>query len=178
MTFLDNNDAGDFQVQPAAHVRAGFKARTTNADPGYAMEAGRGFDALKYALSLMTGTLLLDLVKADRTVVDRALGENALDAIAVARDALSACAPRDLAGQHHLHHLQRALEHVEDAAEWGVRQANLIDANYTDMYCASIRAAWDELKKLDALMTGFGMVDLSQSCCAFHDRLAAQLARA
>ncbi len=177
MRFLDNSDKDSLQPQPGAHLHAMRASREAGPDPEYRMQAGRGFDALKHALTLLTGTLLLDLVKAERTVADRALTEKAAESVAEARAAILSCKPRDEVARHHLHHLRRALEQVDEITGWAGRQADLIQSDRSAAFSDAIRAAWDELKKLDGLMQGFQMIDLGQSCCAYHDRLIRQIAQ-
>lgn len=135
------------------------------------------FDALKHALTLLTGTLLLDLVKAERTVADRALTEKAAESVAEARAAILSCKPRDEVARHHLHHLRRALEQVDEITGWAGRQADLIQSDRSAAFSDAIRAAWGRAEKLDGLMQGFQMIDLGQRCCAYHDRLIRQIAQ-
>jgi hypothetical protein len=169
MQFLDNNDKHAFT--PAADTTrepAGVRqADTAEADLEYAIEAARGFEALKYAASVLTGTLLLDLTKSDRTVQSCALNEKARAALEEARESMSLARARSENARHHNHHMRLALGHLEDASGRADREANLIVSEADTMFSA-ISAAWDELKKLNALVQGFQTVDLSQSCCAFH----------
>jgi len=171
MRFLDNNDKHTFRSAPdiARETTGDPTEGAAEADLQYAIEATRGFEALKHAASLLTGTLLLDLTKSDRTVQSCTLNEKARAALEEARDSISLARARSENARHHNHHMRLALGHLEDVSSRADRMANLI-ASAADTVFPAISAAWDELKKLDALVAGFQTVDLSQSCCAFHKR--------
>lgn len=177
MTFLDNNSSKDFAQRPAGHLEDQLDSRMSSGDVDYKLQAGRAFDEIRYALSLLTGTLLLDLVKADRTVVDRSLAEKAMEAISDARDAVRSCKPVSETARHHHHHVERALRLVADAAEWASKQRNLVGSDRSDAFDDAIHASWDELKKLDTLINGFQMIDLSQGCCSYHQNMVNSLSR-
>jgi vacuolar-type H+-ATPase subunit H len=171
MQFLDNNDKHAFM--PAADTSresAGAKqGNPAEADLEYAIEAERGFEALKYAASLLTGTLLLDLTKSDRTVQSCALNEKARAALEEAREFISLARAKSENARHHSHHMRLALAYLEDASGQADREANLI-LSEADTVFSAVSSAWNELKKLNALVQGFQTVDLLQSCCAFHRR--------
>jgi len=179
MRFLDSSDRNSFSARPDGppDVATCIRPDTTDSDVDYALEVNRGFEALKYAAALLTGTLLLDLTGSDRTVQDRALADKACDALTEARDAVLSARPRSINARHHNYHLRAALEHLVAAADIASHRAELIAGPDADTIYAAIYAAWDELKKLDGLMAGFQMVDLTQSCCAFHARQMTRLAQ-
>lgn len=177
MQFLDNNDRQAFQPKaemactPADFAAAG----TAETDAAYAADASRAFAALKYAASLVTGTLLLDLTGSDRTVQDRALTEKARGALEEARASIAGLKPVSDNALHHRHHLRRAGSFLNEAVRLGERKSDLVRGEDSEAVFKTVQAGWDELKKLDALIAGFHTVDLGQGCCAYHAQRMAQL---
>lgn len=179
MHFLDNHSKAHFEAGDNRPKLAEDFAAVGNqeGDFSYVVEAGRGFDALKYAASLLTGTLLLDLTGSERTVQDQTLTQKALDALKEARDHALSSKPNSDRAAHHKHHMLLALEHLTDAAAHGNKSANLICDVRSEAVFQAIRAAWSELNKLDHLLKGFRTIDLNQSCCSYHAKQTARLVR-
>lgn len=179
MHFLDKTSNARAEPMIAATVSAAHIAVQENSegDVDYAINVGRGFEALKYAASLLTGTLLLDLVGSERTVRDQALTQKAQEALAEAQDHILSSAPRSDRARHHKHHLIRAFQHLTDAASRADQSANLLRDTRSEEVFQAIRSAWSELEKLGQLLKGFYTVDLSQSCCAYHAEQMARFAK-
>jgi len=179
MHFLDNHSQTHFEAGGVGPESSEDFAAAGNQDKDvlYAVEAGRGFDALKYAASLLTGTLLLDLTGSDRTVQDQALSKKAQDALKEAREHVLSANPCSDLARHHKHHMLLALQYLTEAATRGEKSANLIRDTRSEAVFQAIRAAWSELNKLDQVLKGFRTIDLSQSCCAYHTKLTARLVR-
>ncbi|WP_116324366.1 hypothetical protein [Cupriavidus taiwanensis] len=178
MHFLDNHSKAHFEAGDTTPKLAQDSAASGNqeGDLSYVVEAGRGFDALKYAASLLTGTLLLDLTGSERTVQDQTMTQKALDALKEARDHVLSSQPNSDRAAHHKHHMRLALEHLTDAAAHSDKSANLIRDVRSEAVFQAIRAAWSELNQLNQLMNGFRTIDPNQSCCAFHAKQIARLA--
>lgn len=179
MHFLDNHSRAHLEAGKAGPQSAEDFAAAGNRDRdvSYAVEAGRGFDALKHAASLLTGTLLLDLTGSERTVQDQTLSQKAQDALKEARDHVLSANPHSDRARHHKHHMLLALQHLTEAAVRGDKSANLIHDVRSEAVFQAIRAAWAELNKLDEILTGFRTIDLNQSCCSYHAKLTARLVR-
>ena len=179
MQFLDNTSKLGFEAgdpRPRS-VESFAEIGTHEHDVGYVVEAGRGFDALKYAASLMTGTLLLDLTGSERSVQDQTLTRKAQDALAEAREHISAAMPHSDRAFHHKHHLLLALQYLTEAERLGDKSANLLRNQRSEAVFQAVRAALSELGKLDQLLSGFQTIDLSQSCCSYHKQQMARFSR-
>ncbi|SOY77525.1 hypothetical protein CBM2589_U10042 [Cupriavidus taiwanensis] len=179
MHFLDNNSKAHFEARVHTPRFAEDYAAVGNqeGDLFYVVEAGRGFDALKCAASLLTGTLLLDLTGSERTVQDQTITQKALDALKEARDHVLSSKPNSDRAAHHKHHMLLALEHLTDAAAHSDKSANLIRDVRSEAVFQAIRSAWSELNKLKHLINGFRTIDLNQSCCAYHAKQIERLVR-
>lgn len=177
--FLDTPTTGVLPASPIVQSTetdfADLGAPDRNLD--YSVQVSPGFEALKFAASLLTGVLLLDLTGSDRTVRDRGLESKAQDALDEARDQVFSARPKSQLARLHHDHIKLALSHLERAAYHVLREANVIVSTTSDEIFNLINSAWDELKKTSSLLPGFHTVDLAQSCCAFHDKQLSQAAK-
>jgi hypothetical protein len=172
MHFLDNRGKTQFEAREEEPFSGeGSTAVNRDDDIAYVIEAGRGFEALKYAASLLTGTLLLDLTGSERAVQDQTLSGKAKDALKEARDHILSAKPHSDRAAHHKHHMLLALQYLTEAVAHGNKSANLIRDLRSEAVFQAIRTAWSELNRLDNLLKGFRTIDLDQSCCAYHAKL-------
>ena len=135
----------------------------------YCTLALQGFESLKYAASILAGTLILAYTGANRSFQDIGFAHKALDELERAEEIIRSIRVPVRSRHHHLH-LTNALGAIRGVAEKLGRARISGQPREMDAIVAELGRGWEELRHASRNVPGFEMVDLSQSCCALHSR--------
>jgi hypothetical protein len=151
-------------------MRRGFPGRLRQDEEPllrYVLDARPVQEQLQQALMLLSGFTLLRVTSQPNSRIDDEPVRTTCKFLIAVHEHMGALRIPQAAVHHH-HHLRGA----ESALRLAVAATSLTMDSGDQVYRALV-AAVKHLRSSNRLLPGFEMVDLAQSCCAEHGRLAA-----